>query len=68
MKRKKKYMPGDYIVNHLEFYLWTTHGGWVYWKGRPKHPTFIWSMPYRTVAGLIDKGVFRKAILNTKEV
>jgi len=61
-----KYIPSDVIKNITEFDSWTYSGGWVYWHGKPKHPSILISQQYRTLIGLIKHNMLRKAILNPK--
>ncbi len=65
--KKNKFKKGDPIgsVALLAFLIKT--GQWIYLRDKPKHPSFISSMMFRTVTGLIDSGCLRYAELNEKE-
>jgi len=62
----KKYIPGRIIRTIRDFELWSRRGGWIYWHGKPKHPSFLINQQYRTLIGLINLKMLRRAILNPK--
>ncbi len=36
---------------------WVTRGGWVYWRDRPMHSSFIINMPFRTIINALKAGI-----------
>ncbi len=60
--RKKKFRRGRRITRVSEFLRWIDLGGWVYLRNKPIHPSFICSMPFRTVVNYIDYHSISEAI------
>lgn len=59
-----KYIPGRIIRTIRDFEFWSRCGGWIYWYGRPKHPSVLIHQQYKTLIGLINHKMLRRAILN----
>lgn len=66
---KGKFRPGDAFTGIGELVFWLKIGGWVYWRGRPKHPDILESQTLRTLRGLVEPGPGQvvKAILIEEE-
>ncbi len=62
-KRQLKYIVGRGFDGMDDLGAWLQRGQWVFWGDRPKHPSIIWSMQYRTVAIAVASGLLRRALL-----
>lgn len=51
-----KFRPGDGFTGIGELVFWLNIGGWVYWRGRPKHPSVLESQTLRTLRTLVEPG------------
>lgn len=64
MPRPKKFRPGEtirsweFLAGHLR------SGGWIYLRGRPKHPSVLRSMTYITIERFLYGGGLRYAVPN----
>ena len=50
----RKYKPGKPITSMGALDKWLQAGGWVYLRGRPKHPGFIVGMTFMTLKKFIQ--------------
>lgn len=50
--RKLKYRVGDPFINIHELVAWLQAGKWVYWHGKPKHPTIISNQSLSTLMNI----------------
>ena len=64
MPRVNKFRPGGTICGWNTLASILDSGRWVYLFGRPKHPSFIISMQFKTVRGFLYGENFRVAIPN----
>jgi len=64
MSRKLKFKPGKAIRTINEFDKWTDNGGWIYWFGRPKHPSILANQQHNALRNFIKCGYLKKAVLN----
>lgn len=39
--KEKKFKPGKPFSNVHELIIWLNDGNWVFWHGKPKHPSVI---------------------------
>lgn len=62
VKYINKYIPGDGFEDILDLSSWLGSGGWVYWYGKPKHPSFMINQQLRTL--WLALPALKKAILN----
>jgi len=62
MSRKLKYREGPIIEDIGTFDALVNAGGWVYLHGRPKHPAFMCSLPYRVVSSMIRRKLLSVAL------
>lgn len=62
MAKARKFQPGNTIRDIYELIALLRIGCWVYWWGRPKHPSFLLSMQLNALIGLTDAGRFRLAV------
>ena len=62
MKKRKKFKMGPVISSLIDFQKWTDNGGWIYWHGKPKHPTILQNQQYRVILGLLKTKSLNKAI------
>ena len=60
MKRQRKYKSGEPFATVGELTAWVQAGGWVMWKGRPKHPTIIRHQTLDTLLCCLSQ--FRQAV------
>lgn len=49
MPRRKKFTDGGRFLSDWDLVSWILAGGWVYWKGRPKHPGWMRSQQLHTL-------------------
>ena len=59
-----KFRRGETITDLGDLADWLKAGNWVYWGTRPKHPAFIVSMMFASVAAGVGAGIIAKAIAN----
>lgn len=59
-----KYIPGDTIKTLAEYEEWVFQKGWIYWHGKPKHPSIIDNQQHSTLRRLIVNKRLMKAFLN----
>lgn len=59
-----KYIPGDIIETMEGFDQWVTSKGWIYWCGKPKHPSILACQQWATVKRLIRLKSLREALFN----
>jgi len=64
MPRKLKFKPGEAIRTINDFDEWTDNGGWIYWFGKPKHPSILANQQYAALRNFIKQGCLKKAVLN----
>ena len=64
MPRPNKYLPGNKKTCIHELIALLRLGCWVYWHGRPKHPSFLLSMQLNALIGIAGKGLLRLAVPN----
>jgi hypothetical protein len=62
--RPHKYIPGEPFSTLGELRAWLESGGWVYWHGRPKHPSIIISLQFRCILSGLRHGIFYRAMPN----
>ncbi len=60
-----KYREGDTFEDVGSLATWTHDGGWVYWRGVPKHPDIIRHMTFDTVEKALP--YMRRAVEIQKE-
>jgi len=63
-KYVNKYIPGDTIHTMQGFEEWVSAKGWIYWHGRPKHPSILACQQWATIKRIIKLKMLRRAILN----
>jgi len=63
----RMYLRGATIRDIDLLLLFLNDGLWVYYRGRPKHPSIIYNMTLQTVLGGLEAGVFAEAIFNEEE-
>jgi hypothetical protein len=57
------YKKGEQFTNLNDLAYWMRElGCWVYWRDKPIHPSFIESMPLRTIILALHDGVLFHAI------
>uniref|UniRef100_A0A6M3JJY3 Uncharacterized protein n=1 Tax=viral metagenome TaxID=1070528 RepID=A0A6M3JJY3_9ZZZZ len=67
MPRRNKFKPGDTVHTIEQLDIFLAQGRWVYMWNRPKHPSFIDSMPLRTVRYFVTQNAFKIALPNKEE-
>ena len=58
-----KYGPGLSFLGVAGAAEWMRHGHYIWWRGKPYHPSFISSWPFRVVANEVQSGELRHAII-----
>lgn len=48
--RRNKFLREEHVNSLDALSVHLSNGGWVYWKGRPKHPRFIEKVPFDILA------------------
>lgn len=64
MARQAKFSPGHEIKDIYELISLLKLGCWIYWQGRPKHPSFLLSMQLNALIFRVGQRSFRLAIPN----
>lgn len=67
MPRKRKFRPGPVIPHVVVLVAALDTDTWIYWKGRPKHPTFLANLPYQVLRTAVRRGRLRIAVPNDEE-
>jgi hypothetical protein len=67
MTRKPKFRPGAEPLSLLDVIGAVQDGRWLYWCGRPKHPSVIANMKVSTVSTGARAGIVRAAIPTENE-
>jgi hypothetical protein len=60
-KKLSKYIPWMPVSSLDGLYHHLTSGGWVYLRGKVKHPSIILNMTYSTVAEFVKSGALQYA-------